>query len=160
MPSFEVIAIGFAILVWIISSIVKGLRWLGTQLGGTSAPPLPPGPVQGAMPPASQTPLTSQTLPQRVPPLLRQPVRTEAGPAPVRYKTSAATFVSQEEALLAEGVSGLGVPLVSPTAPRAAQAAPLFGGTDDLVRAIILQEVLGPPLSRRAAAPPPMPPPA
>ncbi len=154
--SFEVIAIAFAILIWLISNVIKGLRWLGTQMGGTNALPLPPGPLQEAGPP---TPQVSQTLPQSVP-LLRQPPLPLPMPAPVQYKTSAATFVSQEEALLAEEVSRLGVPLLAPPVPRVPQAAPLFSNVDDLVRAVILQEVLGPPLSRHTAAPPPMPPPA
>lgn len=158
MPSIEVIAIGFAILVWIISSIVKGLKWLGTQLGGTNTRP---SLVEQAVADAQQQAAANRP-PGPVAPAALRPGRPPAFPvpAPVRYKTSASTFVSQEEALLAEEVSGLGVPLVSPPAPRTPQAAPLFGSTDDLVRAIILQEVLGPPLSRRAAAPPPMPPPA
>ncbi len=157
--SFEAIAILFAILVWVISGIVKGLKWLAAQLGGTAARPTlvqqavadaqrqaagsrPPGPAAPAGP---RPALTS-------PPLV---------PAPVRYKTSAAEFVSQEQALLAEEGSGLGVPLTAPALPRPPKTAPLFGNVDDLVRAVILQEVLGQPLSRRSPAPiSPAPPPA
>lgn len=152
--SFEAIAIGFAILIWVIGGIIRLFQRLGKQMRGTNAPP---GPVQQAGPPAAP-----QTLPQRVPPLVRPPSSSMPAPAPVRYKTSAAAFVSQEEALRAEEVAGRGVPLSSPATPGAAQAAPLFGSRDDLVRAVILQEVLGPPLSRRPSSPAPAipPPPA
>lgn len=157
MQSLEVFVFAIAILIWLISALVKGLKWLGRNLGGTSARP---GLVEQAAADAQRQ--AAARPPGPVAPAALSPVRPPAFPvpAPVRYKTSAAVFVSQEEALRAEEVSGLGVPLVSTPAPRAPQAAPLFGGTDDLVRAIILQEVLGPPLSRRAAAPPPVPPPA
>ena len=56
--------------------------------------------------------------------------------------------------MFASEPSALGVSLSSPAAPRpAATPNRLFGGTDDLIRAIILQEVLGPPLSRRKSPP-------
>lgn len=154
MPSFEAIAILFALLIWVISGIVKGLRWLGTQLRGTNARPTL---VQQAVADAQRQAMASRpAVPAGLRPALSS---TPPVPAPVRYKTSAAEFVSQEQALRAEEASGLGVPLTAPSAPRASQAAPLFGTVDDLVRAVILQEVLGPPLSRRPAAPPPVPPP-
>lgn len=163
--SFEVIAIAFAILVWFISNVVKGLKWLAKQLGGTNAPP---SLVQQAAAEAQRQAAAGRP-PGLVAPAGYQPMRPPAPlppplPAPVRYKTSAAAFVSQEEALLAEEAAGLGIPLVSPATPRAPQAGPLFGKTDDLVRAIILQVALGPPLSQRslsappASAPPTLPP--
>lgn len=149
MPSIEVIAIAFAILIWLISNLIKGLRWLGRQLRGTNARP---SLVQQAAAEAQRQAAGGRPPGPAAPP----------PPAPVRYKTSAATFISQDDALRAEEISGLGVPLTPTAVPRAVQAAPLFGGTDDLMRAIILQEVLGPPLSRRPAPPPPapVPPPA
>lgn len=161
MPSFEVIAIAFAILIWLLSNLFKGLRWLGKQLRGTNAPP---SLVQQAAADAQRQAAAGRPSGPAAP-AGYQPVRPPAPlspplPAPVRYKTSAATFVSQEEALLAEEASGLGIPLTSPAALRAPQAAPLFGNTNDLVRALILQEALGPPLSQRSlSAPPPQPPP-
>ncbi len=145
MPSLEVIAIAFAILIWLISSIVKGLRWLGRQLRGTNARP---SLVQQAVADAQRQAAAGGPPGPLAPP----------PPVPTRDKASRAAFVSQDDALRAEEISRLGVPLTPAAVPRAAQAAPLFGGTDDLMRAIILQEVLGPPLSRRAA--PPAPPPA
>ncbi len=147
--TLEIFAIGVTILIWLISAIVKGLKGLGRQLGGTKARP---GLVEQAAADAQRQAAARRPPGPAAPPL----------PAPVRYKTSTAAFVSQEDALRAEEVSGLGVPLTPAVAPRAAQAAPLFGNVDDLVRAFILQEVLGPPLSRRPAAPPPapVPPPA
>lgn len=140
--SFELIVAGIAILIWLITSIVKGLKWLGRQLGGTN---IRPGLVEQAAAEAQRQAAGRPPGPA-----------TLAPPAPVRYKTSAAAFVSQDDALRAEEISGLGVPLAASAAPRAPQAAPLFGGRDDLVRAIILQEVLGPPLSRRSEGPPPV----
>lgn len=146
--TLELFALGVTILIWLISTIVKSLRGLSKQLRGTNARP---SLVQQAAAEAERQAAASRPPGPMAPP----------PPVSVRYKTSAATFVSQDDALRAEEISGLGVPLTFPAAaPRAAQAAPLFGGTDDLVRAIILQEVLGPPLSRRPAAPSPAPPPA
>ncbi len=152
--SFEAIAILFAVLVWVISGIVKGLKWLGAQLGGTNARPTL---VQEALADVQrQAALTARPQAQPEPERTYSPARTispaRTSPPPVRYKTSAAEFISQEQALQAEQVSRLGIPLTSSAVPLPAQTAPLFGDVDDLVRALILQEVLGPPLSKRKSS--------
>ena len=157
--SFEVLAIIFAIVVWIISGIIKGLKWLGKQLGGTNArPTLVQEALADARRQAAQTARPQAEVEPAGPRPARTPSISRTSLPAVRYKTSAADFVSQEQALLAEEATGLGVPLGSAPLPRTAQPAPLFGNADDLVRAVILQEVLGPPLSKRqkSAAPPPV----
>ncbi|MGI4792428.1 MAG: hypothetical protein ACRYFS_26675 [Janthinobacterium lividum] len=147
--SIEAIGIIFAILFWVISTLIKGFKRLLNQTGGT--PPL----IQ-APPPSQPVPAPIQTLPPRVP--LREPVRTAArqpsagGPA-VTNETTRRDFQRQEQALEASEPAGLNTSLLAGASSPTAQPNRLFGGTDDLVRAIILQEVLGPPLSRRKPAP-------
>lgn len=150
--SFEAIAIIFAILVWVISGIVKGLKWLNARLRGTKArPSLVEQAVADAQRQAVRLQAPGEPARAISPAQTISPARTSA-PA-TRYKTSAAEFISQEQVLQAEEAAGLGVPLVSAQPLRPAKAAPLFGNTDDLVRAVILQEVLGPPLSKRQNSP-------
>lgn len=83
-----------------------------------------------------------------------QPRQPSAGGPAVPIETSRQDFVRQEQELFASEPAALGVSLTSSASAAAAPNA-LFGETDDLVRAIILQEVLGPPLSRRKSPPPP-----
>ena len=82
------------------------------------------------------------------------PRQPQAGGPAVPYETNRQDFERQEQDMFASEPTALGVSLSSSTPSRPA-AAPykLFNGTDDLIRAIILQEVLGPPLSRRKSPP-------
>lgn len=165
------IAIAFGILVWIIRGIARGLK----SISRPAVPPLPPqappmpqnpfqaqqnpfqaqGPFQ-AQPPSGLRPIQTPPIPpspaqqqaerrEQARALPRQP---QAGGPAVPAETSRQDLVRQEQELFASEPMGLGVSLTSSAPPAAAPNA-LFGGTDDLVRAIILQEVLGPPLSRR-----------
>jgi hypothetical protein len=157
----EAIAFGIIVLIWIIASLIKGFKWLLRQTGATPAPPAltAPPPSQAAPTPQNparmQAPPPSQALPTRTPPLQarsreRQP--SAGGPA-VPDEATRQGFDRQERELFGSEPTALDTPLLS--TPSRSTTAPnsLFGGTDDLVRAIILQEVLGPPLSRRSAPP-------
>ena len=166
----EAIGIGIVVLIWVVSSLIKGFKWLLRQTGATPAPPAltAPSPSQtvprGQIPPMFQPPATlqnparlqapppSQTLPARAPrldtprPRERQP---QAGGPAVPEEATRQDMERQERELFSAEPSGLRTPLTSSPTRPSAPVNSLFGGTDDLVRAIILQEVLGPPLSRR-----------
>ena len=177
----EAIGIGIVVLIWAVSSLIKGFKWLLVKSNappGRTLPQAPP-PSQGApqafqqsparpLAPPPSRPAPGQTL-QGPPP--SRPVRPEqprvaprqpsAGPPAVTAETTRQDFERQEQDLTASEPRGLDTPLTSVAASgSAAQRNGLFAGTDDLVRAIILQEALGPPLSRRSSgqaspAPPP-----
>lgn len=183
------IAVGFAILVWIIRGIARGLK----SISRPATPPLPPqappmsqNPFQAQTPFQGQNPFQAQAPPfspfpgQAPPPSGLRPVQTppaplapaqqqaarreqartqprqpSAGGPAVPVETNRQDFVRQEQDMFASEPAGLGVSLTSPASAPSAAPNALFGGTDDLVRAIILQEVLGPPLSRRKRPSPP-----
>lgn len=171
----ELIVLIFGGLVWIIRGVAKAFKQTGKP--GPAAPPLqapPPSPgvPRGQIPPLFQPPATLQParlqapppsyqiLPARAPrldqprPRERQP---QAGGPAVPDETSRQDFERQERELFGAEPAALGAPLTSASARPSAPVNSLFGGTDDLVRAIILQEVLGPPLSRRTPQPPTAP---
>ena len=166
----EAIGIAIVVLTWVVSSLIKGFKWLLRQTGAAPAPPAftAPPPSQAAAPrgqisPMFQPPATpqnparlqappSQTLPARAPrldaprPRERQP---QAGGPAVPDEATRQDFERQERELFSAEPAALDAPLASSPPRPSASVNSLFGGTDDLVRAIILQEVLGPPLSRR-----------
>ncbi len=157
----EAIAFGIIVLIWVISSLIKGFKWLLRQTGATPAPPalMAPPPSQAAptlqSPARLQAPPPSQTLQARTPPLQARPRERQpqaGGPAAPEEATRQG-FERQERELFGAEPTALDTPLTSAFSRQAAPADRLFGGTDDLVRAIILQEVLGPPLSRRTSRP-------
>ena len=148
----EIIIFVLVALFWTVRAIFRFFKWAGRQLKG--------GAVDAN--PARLAPPPSKTLPTRAPalaparPMPRQP--QAGGPAVLREATER-DFWRQEEELAAYEPLALGVSLQSPT-PSIVPVAKLFGSNDDLVRAIILREALGPPLSRRhipSAPPPPIP---
>ena len=165
----EAIGFGIIVVIWVISSLIKGFKWLLRRTGATPAPP----PLQAPPPssrasgasasPASllqaparmQAPPPSQTLPAQTPriqprPRERQP---QAGGPAVPEEATRRDLERQEQNLFVSEPAALNTSLVSAPARPTDQTNSLFGGTDDLVRAMILQEVLGPPLSRRTAKP-------
>jgi len=175
----EAIGIGIVVLIWVISSLIKGFKWLLRQTGVPPAPPVltAPPPSQATprgqlspmfQPPATlqnparlQAPPPSQTLPARAPrleaprPRERQP---QAGGPAVPEEATRQDFERQEREMFGAEPAALGTPLTSAPVRPSVPTNSLFGGTDDLVRAIILQEVLGPPLSRRKPQPSTAPP--
>ena len=173
----ETIVLAIGILYWVVSSLIKGFKWLTRQTNPAPLPQAPPPSQAGFQPLAGQfstsapSPVRSQA-PFSVPPPSRpspaqamqraarleqarsMPRQPQAGGPAVPYETDRQDFERQEQDMFASEPSALGVSLSSPAAPRpAATPNRLFGGTDDLIRAIILQEVLGPPLSRRKSPP-------
>lgn len=177
--NYDFYVIVFGVIAWIIRGIVRAARRVSRR--GSSAPPVaaplaqtqspapaPPlrsvAPLQAqsfqAQPSPSQAPprLSSQTFPARTPrldaPRLRQPAA--GGPA-VSKDATRTEMERQEQALFFSEPAALNTPLTSAALPAAASVRSLLGGPDDLIRAIILQEVLGPPLSRRAAGSRPAP---
>ena len=177
----ETIVFAIGVLFWIVSSLIKGFKWLVRQTNPTPPPQAPPPSQPGFQTPgqfstSAPSPVRPQTPFSAPPPSRPSPVQAfqqqaarleqarlmprqpPAGGPAVSFETDRQDFERQETDLFASEPSSLGVSLSSP-APRPA-AAPnrLFNGTDDLVRAIILQEVLGPPLSRRNHSPSSTPP--
>ena len=163
---YHLILFALFVLYWIGTAIFRFFKWAGRQVTGGAAGT---SPVRQALtdaqrqvqaPSPSQAPPSSQKLPTRAPslaparPMPRQP---EAGGPAVSREATERDFRRQEEELVAWEPSALGVPLQSLT-PTTVPLKSLFGSSDDLVRAIILREALGPPLSRRRPPGPPHPP--
>lgn len=156
MGYLELAIFAFIILAWIIRTIYKGFRWLARQAETAG---VTPSPIQqaiaeaqrqqaaGVPPPRPQAAPRTQTGLRSLP----APRRPEAGGPAVPREATRADFDRSERELLAIEPSALDAPLRS-TPPNPADAPiRLFQNTDDLVRALILQEVLGPPLSRRSS---------
>ena len=167
--NYDLLALVFGVVAWIIRGIVKAARQVKQR--GIKPPPMFAPPAQN-LPPAQASPVpetrtpqslssqnpSSQTLPARAPrldaPRLRQPAA--GGPA-VPQDATRTEMERQEQALFFSEPAALNTPLTSASS-SATSARSLLGSRDDLVRAIILQEVLGPPLSRRSASKPQPPP--
>ena len=165
---YHLILFALFLLYSIGTAIFRFFKWAGRQVKGGAAGASPVRQAladaqrQAQAPPPSQPPRPTQTLPTRAPalaparPMPRQP--QAGGPAVMREATER-DFRRQEEELAAYEPLALGVLLQSP-APATVPVKRLFGSSDDLVRAIILREALGPPLSHRSpgAPRPPAPP--
>ena len=155
---YHLILFALFVLYWIGTAIFRFFKWAGRQITGSAAAGANPvrqaladAQRQAQASPPSQAPPPSQKLPARAPslaparPMPRQP---EAGGPAVSREATDRDFRRQEEELVAWEPSALGVSLESPTTPVVPLKS-LFGSSDDLVRAVILREALGPPLSRR-----------
>lgn len=150
---YEAIVFVLVALFWILRAIFRFFKWAGGRLKGGAAgvnafrqAAQPP-----QAPPPARTPPTRPAPPPTARPMPRQP---QAGGPAVPREATERDFQRQEEELVSSEPLGLGTPLRS----SAASAAPrkrLFDSSDDLVRAIILREALGPPLSRRRPPAPP-----
>lgn len=161
--------------IFIIVLIVRGFRWLLRQTNPTAPTQAPPPPAgfqpSGqfsastpstmrpqapffAPPPSQPSPVRDMQQAARLEQDRLMPRQPSAGGPAVPFETDRQDFERQEQDLFASEPSALGALLSSPPPPQPA-AAPniLFNGTDDLIRAIILQEALKPPLSRRHSAP-------
>ncbi len=166
-------------LIWIVRGIYRGFQWLAKQLVGGATGPSPAELARqrmlaeaqrtatGQAPPATEQAAQtgratgsyrpSQPFTQTGPP--RQP---QAGGPAVPVEATTREFQTQTRQMFAEEPAPIQTPLASTAAVSLDAGTPtLFNGPDDLMRAIILQEVLGPPLCRRRHAPaPPETPPA
>lgn len=156
------IAIALVILFWIGAGIFRFFRWISRSLRNAAATP---SPIQQAINEAQQQAQTAPRSPSTPPQMPRPqmprqtatsaayPRQPQAGGPVVLRETTSQDFQRQERELLTEEPTALGVPLQSPrTSPSSAPAFQLIPTNDDLVRALILQEVLAPPLSKRGHA--------
>jgi len=149
--SYEAVVFAIVALGWLIRGTFRFFKWAGRQLKGSAAS----ANAVRQSPPPSQAPPPARTPPARVPaPVRTMPRQPQAGGAAVPREATERDFQRQEEELVASEPLGLGTPLRSSTS-NAAPRKRLFDSNDDLVRAIILREALGPPLSRRRPAAPP-----
>lgn len=142
---FEVVIFLLVALFWVLRAIFRFFKWAAVRLkdGASGINALQQAPPPSKTPPPARTPSAR--------PMPRQP--QAGGPAVLREATER-DFQWQEEELVASEPMALGTPLRSST-KSAAPRKRLFDNNDDLVRAIILREALGPPLSRRRPPTPP-----
>ena len=146
MGHIELIIFAFAILTWVVRTIIKFAKWSVNQVKTVG---VAPSPIQQAIADAERQ-QAAQAAARLVPaPRYRQP--TAGGPAVNRETTFQDFDRSEQELFQAEP---LALDTLQSTAPPPPDDPPfrLFENSDDLVRAVILQEVLGPPLSRRSAS--------
>ena len=150
----ELLIIAFVVLSWIARTIIKFVKWSVNQVKTAG---ITPSPIQQAIAEASRQ-QTAPSPPPRSQAALRPPSglrplprRPDAGGPAVPVEATSRDFDRSEQELFAAEPSPLDTPLRS--VPSAADAAGfrLFDSKDDIVRAIILKEVLGPPLSKRIA---------
>ena len=156
----EAIGIGIVVLIWVVSSLIKGFKWVLRQTGAVQPPPPPVAPPRSQTPPLGTGQFSPQPPPRPQPP---SPTRTRqapprsvqpsAGEPAVPEETTRRDFERQEQELFFAEPAALDTPLSSASSQPSAQTNGLFSGTDDLVLAIIRQEVLGTPLSRRTSPP-------
>ena len=156
----EAIALAFAILVWIVSSLIKFFRWAGKKINNVNTAP---SPIQQAMADAQRQaeaqrppvrplpppPARPQAMPPWEMPPWEMPRQPQAGPAAVPTEATTQDFQRQERDLLTEEPDPLGTPLRSDAPAQAPKPFRLFETDDDFLRAVILQQALGPPLCRR-----------
>ncbi len=158
---YHVIILIIAALYWAGVGVYRFFQWIARSVASAGATATP---MRQAMAEAQQAQQIQQmqavqqmarpqSAPLRVPPpsmapweMPRQP--GAGGPA-VPWETTSQEFARQERELLTEEPAALSVPLQSAILPDAPAPLRLFEKNDDLLRAIILQEALGPPLSRR-----------
>lgn len=141
------------ILYWIGVGIYRFFRWLARSVTGANAAPFP---IQQAREEAQRQASQQRQMPPRVPPPSARPwempQQPGAGGPAVYQEATERDFERQETELLTEEPVPFAAPLRSTATPAPAAPFRLFQTNNDLVRAIILQEALGPPLSRRGHA--------
>lgn len=150
----QLIIVGLMLLYGIGVGIFRFFKWVGRQINTVNTAP---SPIQQAMAEAqrqAETPRPPtlspvQPRPPTVAPPWEMPRQPQAGPPAVPDEATDPQFRRQERELLTEEPAALGTSLRSEAAPPAPRALRLFETDDDLVRAFILREALGPPLCRR-----------
>ena len=152
MGYLELAIFAFVVVGWIIRTIYKFVKWSISQVKTVG---VAPSPIQQAIAEAQRQQATAAPLrpqaprPQTASRPISMPRRPDAGGPLVARESTRADFDRAERDLMTTEPSPLDTPLRS--TPRTPASAPfvLFQNADDLVRAVILQEVLAPPLSRR-----------
>ncbi len=145
MGGLEAGLIGLVILFYIVRAVYRGLRWLvlGTRraLGAAPAPPAArPTPPVATPPPARPAPVPRPEL---------RPRRPEAGAAAVPQPAADSAFRAQVAQM--EATQDQPSPRPAERAPRPAKPGRITLRPDgnDLVRALIWQEILSPPRAHR-----------
>ena len=146
-------------LYWVGVGIFRFFKWIGRSLANVNT--IAPSPIQQAMAEAQrqaeQVPKPPAPRPQpvqpRIPPPSARPFQMfqqpgAGGPA-VPWESTEQDFRRQEQELLTEEPTALNIALQSTPPQDAPAPLRLFETNDDLIRAFILQEALGPPLSKR-----------
>lgn len=148
--------LALVILGWIGRLIYRFAQWAGRQVRGEA--PRPAGGLPAAQPltPAAMPrPAPARTVPRPSDAVQRTIMRPAGDDLPlVPQPATTAGFARREAQLQDTEPRALRTPLTD-TPAEASTASSLFGTTSDLVRAVILQEVLGPPRSRRPLPPRP-----
>jgi hypothetical protein len=148
----DLLIFALGVIIWIIrgiSKIVKQFKRPPT-VNAQRLPQVPP-PLQTS---PSQT-SAAQALPTRAVPLVsprEMPRQPQAGGPAVPKPATSRSIRREEQTLIASEPAALNASLLSPANLPTVQPNSLFAGTDDLIRAMILQEVLGPPLCRRSSS--------
>ena len=157
MSGIEGLFVGLVILFYVVRGIFRGIRSVIAAIRRALTPARRAGAsdvrrqAREQMPPQTPSQQRGSRLPPERPALRSgpepRPRRPEAGGPAVTSASNSAQFGTQMAQIEAQQGPGMPDAAVSDTA-RAA-AAPLFGSGDDLVRAVILQEILAKPLSQR-----------
>lgn len=142
----ELLIIAFVILSWIVRTIIKFVKWSVKQVKTIG---VAPSPIQQAIADAQRLQEAQATA--RLTPVLQYRRPDTGGLAVDREATYEDFDRAEQELFLSEPASLNSLQSITPVQQEAAPLR-LFEDADDLVRAFILQEVLGPPLSRRAAS--------
>lgn len=146
MGHIELIILAFAILTWIVRTIIKFAKWSVNQVKTVG---VAPSPIQKAIA-DSERQLAAQAAARLAPaPQYRQP---DAGGPAVNREATFQDFDRSERELFQDEPAPLNALQIVTPPPPDTPPFRLFENADDLVRAVILQEVLGPPLSRRSAS--------
>ncbi len=142
----ELLVVGFVILSWIVRTLIKFVKWSVKQVKTVG---VAPSPIQQAIADAQRLQAAQAAARLAPVPQFRRP--EAGGPAVGREATYEDFDQAEQELILSEPTALNSLQNSTPTQQEAAPLR-LFENTDDLVRAMILQEVLGPPLSRRTTS--------
>ena len=138
-------------LLYFIFGLLAEALGLKAKKPAVSPAPMSPAPTRRPMPAPVDVPTAPNlgVVETRPYALTRRP---DAGGSAVPVEATTASFDVRERDLLTPVVPARSVlPVVN--VPQTETVPTLFAGTDDFVRAFVLQEALGPPLCRRTPGP-------
>lgn len=165
---YHLIVFGLVILYWIGTGIVRFFRWAGRPATATAVKPnlLPQAINAQQQNPVQTSPMQTPAPPADAPPQAtaedfrrwEQELKTERERATAYFRQRAEALRTERDkafprslqaAMPSDKPAASDKPIPMETAQPSLVPAELFQGQDDLVRAFILQQVLGAPLSRR-----------